>query len=505
MGSRRRARTSARVAGWAAGPVAAALGAQGAGATSVRVVSPTTDSYVTATDRGSVFRAQSYLKVSGRSGERRVAYVRFRVAGAADGSVVTAKLLLSRVPGTHLAGTIQASIVPLGTFDARHATWRNRPTLGPVLASTHVSGSTRKVTLTLTTATTDAIYSSGWVTFAITATSRNASQFASQNARTGRPVLIVTNAPTTIAQRPICPVSTLLVPACGRYWGAAPGDSDLTTWQRVAAFETEASRPIDIVHRYASNGTLFPTPDDIGVSSQPGQNRILFYTWRPGTDHTWAGVAGGGVDARIDAEATYLKAVYGRRMLLAIAPRPESSVNQKTGSGMTAADYAAMYRHVVERLRARGVANAVFVMDYSATPTYGAKSWFPRLWPGDDVVDWVGYSAFGPAGTSLARLVNRPGTKWPGFYTWATATHPTKPLMLAEWGIYGSPSATAKAASFASMAAQIPQYPLIRAFVYEEFGSRSTGTRPDTDAAGLTAFGALGQNPAFISAVVVLQ
>jgi beta-mannanase len=172
---------------------------------------------------------------------------------------------------------------------------------------------------------------------------------------------------------------------------------------------------------------------------------------------------------------------------------------------MTAADYAAMYRHVVLRLRFRGVANAIFVMDYSATAGFGTKSWFPRLWPGDDVVDWVGYSAFGPAGTSLSSLVNRASSKWPGFYTWATTTHPTKPLMLAEWGIYGSTSATAKAASFASVAAEVPQFPLIRAFVYEEFGSTSTGTRPDTDAAGLAAFGALGQNPSFISPVVVLQ
>ncbi len=495
----------ARLAGCATGLAAVLVGAGAAGATTVRVVAPTTDAYVSATDPGSVFRAQPYLKVSGRSGARRVAYLRFRVAGAADGSVVSAKLVLWRRPGTHLAGTIQARLVPLGTFDGRHATWKNRPTLGPVLAQAHVSGSTRRVSLTLTTSTTDAIYGSGWVTFALTSTGRNASQFASQNARRHRPTLVVTNAPTTIAQRPICPVSDLLVPACGRYWGAAPADADLTTWQRVAAFETEAARPLDIVHRYATNGTLFPTPDDIGVSRQPNQNRILFYTWRPGTDHTWAQVAAGAVDGRIDAEATYLKAVYGNRFFLAIAPKPESAVRQVAGSGMTAGNYAAMYRHVVARLRLRGVTNAIFVMDYAASTAFGPKSWFPKLWPGDDVVDWIGYSQFGAAGTSLSRLVNRASAKWPGFYTWATTVHPTKPFMLAEWGIYGSASATAKAASFTSVAAQIGLYPAIRAFVYEEFGTKATGTRPDTDAAGLATFGALGNNPSFISPAVVLR
>ena len=505
MGQRARFNAGAQAAGFlAAGGGAIALATPATAAT-VRVVAPTTDSYVTATDPGSVFRSQPYLKVSGRSGQRRVAYLRFRVAGAADGSVVSAKLVLPRRPGTHLAGTIKVAIVPLGSFDARHATWKNRPTLGPVLAQTHVSGSTRRVTLTVTTATTDAIYSSGWVTFAVTGTSRYGAEFTSQNARSDRPTLLVTNAPTTIAQRPICPVSVLLVPSCGRYWGAAPADADLTTWQRVAAFETEAARPIDIVHRYAADATLFPTVDDIGVSTQPNQNRILFFTWRPATDLKWAQVAAGAADARIDAEATYLRAVYAPRFLLAIAPKPESNVDQRAGSGMTATDYAAMYRHVVERLRARGVTNAIFVMNYSASTAYGPKSWFPTLWPGDDVVDWVGYSAFGVAGTSLATLVNRASPKWPGFYTWATATHPTKPLMLAEWGIYGSASPTAKADSFNSVAAQIAQFPLIRAFVYDEFGSLSTGTRPNTDAAGLAAFAALGTNPAFISPAVVLR
>ena len=27
------------------------------------------------------------------------------------------------------------------------------------------------------------------------------------------------------------------------------------------------------------------------------------------------------------------------------------------------------------------------------------------------------------------------GTKWAGFYKWATTVHPSKPLMLAEWGV----------------------------------------------------------------------
>ena len=487
------------------------LGSAAAGAT-VRTTTASTDTYVTATSPGSSFRTTSYLKVSGKARHRKISYLRFHVAGMADGSVVSARLTLHRRTSDRLWGTFQARVVPLGSFNIRKATWRNRPTLGPAIASRHASRTTRTITLDVTTATTDGIYGSGWVTIALTGTSRYDSQFSSQNAPRGRPVLTVTNAPTTIAQRPICPVSNQLVPACGRYWGAAPASGDLTTAQRVSAFEAEAARPLDIVHRYATNGTLFPTADDIAVSTQANQNRLLLYTWRPATDKTWAQVASGAVDARIDAEATYLKAVYGARFYLAIAPKPESQVNQKKGSGMSAADYVAMYRHVVSRLRQDGVTNAVYVLDYAATAKYGATSWFPALWPGDDVVDWIGYSAFdsssrtGTKAGSLAHLVNAATAKWPGFYTWATTVHPGKPLMLAEWGIHGSPAHPAgKAAYFNSIAAQIGSFPLIRAFVYEEFGDRSTGTRPDTDATGLATFAALGANPAFIGPTVTLR
>ena len=39
--------------------------------------------------------------------------------------------------------------------------------------------------------------------------------------------------------------------------------------------------------------------------------------------------------------------------------------------------------------------------------------------------------------SDFAALVNTAHGSSPGFYDWATKTHPGKPLMLAEWGVIG--------------------------------------------------------------------
>jgi len=101
---------------------------------------------------------------------------------------------------------------------------------------------------------------------------------------------------------------------------------------------------------------------------------------------------------------------------------------------MNTDDYAAMYRYVVGRLRFLGVDNAVFVMTYM-----GFERWAPivdALYPGDDVVDWIAYDPYGRLDdTAFADILNRPNQQgWPGFYSWATAKAPGKPMMLAEWG-----------------------------------------------------------------------
>jgi hypothetical protein len=153
-------------------------------------------------------------------------------------------------------------------------------------------------------------------------------------------------------------------------------------------------------------------------------------------------VATGDQDARIDGLAAHVRAAFGEPFFLAIHHEPEDDVDDRPDSGMAAADYAAMFAHTVRRLRTDGVTNAVTVMAYMGSEKWPGRSWWPRLYPGDDVTDWIALDSYLRARpgyhygdfTDLLQRTADP-RQWPGYYTWATTAHPDKPFMLAEWGV----------------------------------------------------------------------
>lgn len=274
--------------------------------------------------------------------------------------------------------------------------------------------------------------------------------------------------------RPSCPVSATLVPECGRWWGVAPlAHTDAALGPALRVEEDVAGRPLDILHTYHRNTSLFPDATERALALQTGRNRLLLINWKPATDMTWRAVADGGADTRIDRLASYTLANFRHRFFLAIWHEPENEVDETPGSGMTALDYAAMYRHVVERLRAKGLTYAVTVMDYIGFDKWANQPWFAQLWPGDSVVDWIGLDPYGAGAATgynardLATLVNRPEGSFPGYYTWATETHPGKPIMLAEWGVEFEPSRPeGQARFFADVGDQLHRFPRIKALVY---------------------------------------
>jgi hypothetical protein len=306
-----------------------------------------------------------------------------------------------------------------------------------------------------------------------------------------------------------CTVSPILVPSCGAWWGVGAVPVAGQTWdQAMVDFDSQQGRSSNLLHYYHVGSATFPTALEISRSHDNGQNRVLLENWKPELGRSWAQVAAGDpvVDAEIDHEASYLQSNYTSPFFLAIHHEPENEVIPTNGSGFTASDYAAMYRHVVNRLRADGVRNAVFVVDYMGAPKWGEQSWFNDLYPGDDVVDWIAEDPYsvGSGGvwrSDFAGTVNRTdGSSWPGFYTWATTAHPGKPIMLAEWGVTEDLSnPAAKATFFTTMAAQSQQFPDIKAFVYWSApGSRpATATLIDSDPAALSAFRLLAASAQF--------
>ncbi|CCH79202.1 conserved hypothetical protein [Nostocoides japonicum T1-X7] len=244
--------------------------------------------------------------------------------------------------------------------------------------------------------------------------------------------------------------------------------------QGLKAFEQTTGAPADIYHTYRFLGNLFPSPQDVAIATEPGHHRLLLIDYVPEGGRSWAQVAAGANDAVLDQEAAYIKGHYTQNFFMSIHHEPEDEVRDTAGSGYTASDFAAMFRHVVQRFRADGVTNVIYVWNIMGLQAPDTKPWFGQLYPGDAYVDWV---AADPYGCYNAKVCNdfigstinqrfSPNAPWPGFYNWAVKAHPGKPLMLAEWGAYTNTGETARVAYLKTVLPELPQLPALKALVY---------------------------------------
>jgi len=305
-----------------------------------------------------------------------------------------------------------------------------------------------------------------------------------------------------------CVTDAKLVPSCGVLWGAAAGgfttvarDQELRTWERTSG------RTSTIFHAYHKGDEKFPTAAEIAMARDAAHPRVLLLNWRVEYGSTWAAVAAGRHDARIDAFAARVKATFPEKFFLVLNHEPEDDVRPAAGSGMTAKDFAASYRHVIERLRARGVGNVVSVVAYMGNERWMAQSWWKDLYPGDDVVDWVGLDSYVSAEPGyyhngmFADLLDRRAPTGPGFYEWATTRHPAKPVMVAEWGVYHRVGKVVdKSRQFDSVLPELAKRPKIKALVYFDTKDDATGDRDisiDSAASSAAAFRRLAASPVF--------
>jgi hypothetical protein len=303
-----------------------------------------------------------------------------------------------------------------------------------------------------------------------------------------------------------CVTDAKLVPSCGVLWGAAAGgftgrprDAELKTWER------RSGRTSTIFHTYHKGDEVFPTASEIAMTRDPAHPRVLLTNWRVDYGSNWANVAAGNLDDRIDALAGRAKA-YGQKFFLVINHEPEDDVRPALGSGMTAKDFRASFRHVIQRLRADGVTNAVSVVAYMGNEKWMAQSWWKDLYPGDDVVDWIATDSYVNAEPGyhyglFSDLLDRHAPGGLGFYQWSATRHASKPFMVAEWGAYHRVGrAVSKAPQFNSVLPELAKRPNIKAIVYfdtkrDAFGDRDISI--DSTAPSLAAFRKLAANPIF--------
>ena len=322
-----------------------------------------------------------------------------------------------------------------------------------------------------------------------------------------------TPAPTTPAPtaspKGECVTDAKLVPSCGVLWGAAAGGfTDAPRDQALKDWEKLSGRTASIFHAYHKGDEPFPTKAEMAMARDAAAPRVLLLNWKIAYGSTWAKVAKGEQDARIDKFAARIKSTFPEKFYLVLNHEPENDVVAKAGSGWEAKDFAAMYRHTILRLRAKGVTNAINVMAYMGNEKWLAQSWWKDLYPGDDVVDWMGldsyvsaekgYYHYGMFGDLLDRQPTGGGQGW---YDWAISKHPSKPIMVAEWGVYHRVGkVTDKAAGFKSVLPELKKRPAIKAIVYFDTKRDDQGDRDisiDSTKTALAAFRTLAADKIF--------
>ena len=253
---------------------------------------------------------------------------------------------------------------------------------------------------------------------------------------------------------------TLAVPAQGAYTGAFIefGDTeDDVTLDGIEEFEKLVGKHQAIIASSSYWGEQsFPTAN-VNLIFRHGSIPLIFWSpWnRPyqedlGPDKfSLNNIADGKWDAYIDkwGEAAH---AFGHPMLVSFGnemngdwfpwsggwyhgnqPVPGTKPAQYQGAEL----FKRAYRRVVDRVRAKGGANVLWVfhvMNYS----YPQDGWnmASQYYPGPDYVDWLGLSVYGeqymddPWEENFAPLLD-----WP--YDELCKLDPNKPIMLTEWGI----------------------------------------------------------------------
>ncbi|NUL03452.1 hypothetical protein HRW07_09440 [Streptomyces lunaelactis] len=241
---------------------------------------------------------------------------------------------------------------------------------------------------------------------------------------------------------PQCRPTELLVPDCGAWFGAyvRHGKPDLE--EKVLAYEKRIGRRLDIVYAYHDmsldglEGQLLTEQEQ-----RVGKDRMLLLSWEskwwngtPAQQPSWQGIASGALDKSvIDVQAKRIKE-YGKPLFLSF----DLEMDTRTPANGTPAEYVAAYRHIHDRFRELGVRNVVW--SWVITGYTGHSELFPKLYPGDAYVDWIGYNQYNYYRCHKA--------KWQSFEQTQTASHDwirenisdDKPLMLSEFGTADDPS-----------------------------------------------------------------
>lgn len=162
---------------------------------------------------------------------------------------------------------------------------------------------------------------------------------------------------------------------------------------------------------------------------------------------------------------------WGQPMLVSFAPEMNGEIFPWAGYYDPADNgvpekFAAVYRHVVELVRARGAKSIKWVYQpYAISSDFEDWNTIRNYYPGDSLIDWLGMSAFG------ARTEDddwyEPDSVIGAAYAQLDSLNKAKPMMLAQWGVAELPDMGDKAQWLTTAFQSIQElYPRLKAAVY---------------------------------------
>lgn len=271
------------------------------------------------------------------------------------------------------------------------------------------------------------------------------------------------------------------------------GTDRKTAWTK---FETTvALRRLDVDRQFRRWDQPCATADDLWSVSL-GRTLLVSLDARllNNSYETWARIASGADDARLDECAKELNALGGT-VEFSFQHEPETNTGALPGGAGTPTDYIAAYRHVVDRMRYDQL-NARYVPIFMAiTPRNGRMTtWYP----GDAWVDGVGYDGYNWYGCV------RPSGPWVTPSLVFAAAHNFalsrgKPMVIAEWGTGEDPATPGRKGQWITdLATMVKSWPsVVEVNIFDSGRNPNCPRYADTSASSLAAYRAMGADPYF--------
>ena len=139
-----------------------------------------------------------------------------------------------------------------------------------------------------------------------------------------------------------CTLSAKVVPSCGALWGIT---TESPTAAALAAAETAAGRPFDIVYRFHDINNAVPTEEERAIVDRGGLLHLSVDARDYGSvggSVTWSAIAAGNFDDDLRAQAAGI-ALLHKPVFLTFEHEADQQAKEALGSGP---EFVAAWRHV---------------------------------------------------------------------------------------------------------------------------------------------------------------